>query len=107
MIGIVTGAVSRVVVIDIDTDEGREAIQAYILIDLDAYLSDSQRRTAPYFEAPAKCPSKTRWFPVRLRGEGGYVVRLRQERDRKAYAWMGGLSITREPAALPLSIYLY
>jgi hypothetical protein len=108
MVGIVTGVISGICVIDIDTDEGREAIQQYVSDSIVTPTCQTPKGGQHlYLKAPEKCPpNNARLVPgCDFRGEGGYVVAPPSMNGTgKAYAWMEGLSIEDvEPADLPLS----
>ena len=76
-IGIVTGSVSGLVVIDIDEAEGHEAIKEYIP-DMSNIPTVSTPRGGKhlYFKAPHPCPrNNTRLVPgCDFRGEGGFII---------------------------------
>ncbi len=112
MIGIVTGSISGVVVIDVDTEEGQEAISEYIP---DTLLMPTC--TTPkggkhlYFKAPEKpLSNNTRIIPgCDFRGEGGYVIAPPSVNETGgAYVWLEGLSVNEiEPPSLPCSYINY
>jgi hypothetical protein len=97
MIGIVTGAISKVVVIDVDTSEGREAIEKYIPDSLTAPTCQTPTGGLHlYFCHPGKQISNNiRTVPgCDFRGDGGYVIAPPSvNREGKSYAWLNGLSI--------------
>lgn len=105
-IGIVTGSISGIVVVDVDNDEGREAIQKYIP---DSLITPACRTPKGgqhlYFRAPEKTIfNNSRAVPgCDFRGEGGYVIAPPSKSGGgKAYTWLEGLSLDEvEPASLP------
>lgn len=105
MIGIVTGEISRVVVIDVDTPEGREAIEKYIPDSLMVPTCQTPKGGLHlYFSHPGK-PISNNVRTVKgcdFRGDGGYVIAPPSlNREGKSYAWLEGLSI-EEVAPPPL-----
>ncbi len=97
MIGIVTGSLSGVEVIDIDTEKGKEAIAQYIP---ESIVTPTCRTPREGQHLYFKCPDP----PLRnnkgmipgcdFRGEGGYVCAPPSRTGvGKAYEWLDGLSI--------------
>ncbi|MDD5007479.1 MAG: bifunctional DNA primase/polymerase [Syntrophorhabdaceae bacterium] len=106
MIGIVTGTISNLAVIDIDTDEGKEAIQEYIPDSLLMPIAETPKGGQHlYFKCPdPPLSNNTRIIPgCDLRGEGGYVIAPPSVNgDGKGYSWLPGLSIDEvAPPPLP------
>ena len=106
MIGIVTGRISGIVVIDIDTEEGREAIQDYIPDSLIIPTATTPKGGQHlYFKCPEKpLGNNARTIPgCDLRAEGGYIVAPPSVNGTgKRYEWLEGLSIDDvELPALP------
>lgn len=108
-IGLVTGKLSGIYVIDVDTDEGREAIAEY--------LSDSLETPSCitpgggehlYFASDDPIPNNTRAIPgCDFRGEGGYVVAPPSVNGSgKKYAWKDGLSFFDVELALLPECYI-
>ncbi len=106
MIGIVTGSISGVVVIDVDTEEGYDAIQRYIP---DWIVTPTCQTPKGGQHLYFKCPDKplgnnSRVIPgCDFRGEGGYVIGPPSKNSGgKGYVWRDGLSLGEvAPAALP------
>lgn len=76
-IGIVTGAISNLAVIDVDTEEGKEAIQEYIPDSLIMPICNTPKGGQHmYFTCPDdKLSNNARLIPgCDLRANGGYVV---------------------------------
>lgn len=103
MIGIVTGRLSDVCAIDVDTDEGKEAIQEYIP---DSLLMPTVQTPGGgqhmYFKPPENCPSNNSKLIIGcdFRGEGGYIIAPPSVNDAdKVYSWLDSLSI--DEVALP------
>ena len=106
MIGIVTGRISGIVVIDIDTEEGREAIQDYIPDSLIIPTATTPKGGQHlYFKCPENPPgNNARTIPgCDLRAEGGYIIAPPSMNGAtKCYEWLPGLSIEEvELPALP------
>lgn len=102
-IGIITGTVSGLAVIDIDTDDGKEEIQKYIP---DSLLMPTVNTPSGgqhyYFKCPdTKLSNNARTVPgCDLRANGGYVVAPPSSNGNgKAYTWQEGLNLTQ--VALP------
>jgi len=106
MIGIVTGSISGISVIDIDELRGQEEIQKYIpdslLIPTSQTPGGGQHL---YFKTPnPSIGNNARVIPgCDFRGEGGYIIAPPSMNGTgKPYTWLPGLSIAEvEPPALP------
>lgn len=107
MIGIVTGEISGILVIDCDTQEGYEAIQKLLP---DALLLPIARTPRGgwhlwfIYPAGSKITVGTGIMPgVDFRGEGGYVIAPPSVNgDGRSYAWGEGLALGEvEPPLLP------
>ncbi len=108
MIGIITGSISGVVVIDIDSAEGEQAVQEYIPDSLVIPTCQTPRGGKHlYFKHPGKpIPNNARIVPgCDFRGDGGLVIAPPSvNMEGKAYAWIEGFSIHEvEPPLLPES----
>ena len=109
MIGIVTGSISGIVVVDIDEAIGFEEIQKYIPDSL--LIPTTQTPSGGkhyYFKSPEKpLSNNTRLIPgCDFRGEGGYIIAPPSKNGTgKAYAWLEGLSI--DEVALPTLPHAY
>ncbi len=106
MIGIVTGAISGICVIDIDTTKGREEISRYISDSLVMPTCQSPSGGQHlYFKTPEKpIGNNVGVIPgCDFRGEGGFIVSPPSANGTgKAYEWLPGLSIGEVvPPALP------
>ena len=107
MIGICTGEISGLFVIDCDTQEGYEAIQKLIPDSLILPIARTPRGGWHlYFLYPIKCKLTigAGIMPgVDIRGEGGYIIAPPSiNADGKAYKWEDGLSLGEvEPPPLP------
>jgi len=104
MVGIVTGEISGLTVLDPDTDAGLTA--------LDEYLPDTlQTPTANtpgggrhiWFKHVPGIPNKARVLTdVDVRNDGGYIVAPPSKNGKGKYAWLSGLRPTEvKPAAMP------
>jgi len=111
MLGIVTGEISGILIIDCDTQEGYEAIQKLLP---DALLLPVARTPRGgwhlWFIYPtgSKITVGTGILPgVDFRGEGGYAVAPPSVNgDGKGYTWQEGLSLNEvEPATVPEAIF--
>ena len=112
MIGIVTGKISGICVIDIDEPQGHEEIQKYVS---DSLLMPTVRTPREghhlYFQCPNPAPgNNARVVPgCDFRGEGGYIIAPPSANGvGKAYEWAHGLSLDDvEPPALPEPYILF
>jgi hypothetical protein len=95
-IGIVTGMISNLAVIDVDTEEGKEAIQGYIPESLIMPVCSTPKSGQHmYFTCPdEKLTNNARVVPgCDLRANGGYVVCPPSDNGNgQAYAFLKGLS---------------
>ena len=76
-IGVATGVVSNLAVIDIDTDEGKEIIKEYIPSDLVTPMVSTPKGGTHYWFrcADPKLENNTRALPgIDFRANGGYVI---------------------------------
>ena len=107
-IGIVTGHISGISVIDIDTEEGKEEIQKYIPDSIIMPIANTPSGGQHYY---FKCKdvsltNNSRVVPgCDLRANGGYVIAPPSDNGNgRAYAWQEGLSIKDvDLPALPAS----
>ena len=103
-IGIVTGAISNLTVIDIDSNQGREALEE---ITPEALLTPTA--TTPgggehrYFRYQEGITNAVKFLSdCDARSEGGYIIAPPSSNGRGHYAWVKGLSIVdTEIAFLP------
>ena len=112
MVGIITGSISSIVVIDVDTEEGQEAISEYIPETLLMPTCKTPRGGKHlYFKAPEKplCNNVRIISGCDFRGEGGYVIAPPSVNETgEAYVWVEALSIDEvEPPPLPWSYKNY
>ncbi|MFO7553820.1 MAG: bifunctional DNA primase/polymerase [Desulfobacterales bacterium] len=111
MIGIVTGSISGVFVIDCDTEEGYQAIQKYIPDSLLTPLARTPRggwHLYFIFSNGMKLATRAKVIPgVDVRGEGGYIIAPPSVNGTgKTYAWVEGLSIENiPPVQAPEALY--
>jgi hypothetical protein len=110
MIGIVTGEISGLLVIDCDTQEGYDAIQGLIPDSLILPVARTPRGGWHlYFLFPQNCKLTvgTGIMPgVDFRGEGGYIIASPSiNADGKSYKWEEGLALNEiEAPPLPDAI---
>lgn len=97
-IGLVTGKVSGICVVDIDTEEGMEAIREYIPKDIKTPACTTPKGGQHwYFNQPLEdMGNNARAIPgCDFRGEGGYVLAPPSVNDKGThYKWLEGLKIT-------------
>jgi hypothetical protein len=76
MVGIVTGEVSGVMVIDCDTEKAYQEIQASLPEQLETWVSKTPRGYHIYFKYPEQKVSNAASIidKVDIRGEGGYII---------------------------------
>jgi hypothetical protein len=110
MIGIVTGEISGVFVIDCDSEEAYQAIQEYLPDNFITCIAKTPRGYHLYFLIPKDetIGSAAGVMPgVDIRGEGGYIIAPPSVNGTgKAYQWLEGLSIDEvPPAPCPDALY--
>ncbi|HOQ43386.1 MAG TPA: bifunctional DNA primase/polymerase [Smithellaceae bacterium] len=111
MIGIVTGEITGILVIDCDTLEGYEAIQRLLPDSIILPIARTPRGGWHlWFIYPkgSGITVGTGIMPgVDYRGEGGYIIAPPSINDAgKRYAWQEGLALGEvEPAAAPAALY--
>lgn len=110
-IGIVTGPVSNLAVVDIDTEEGRLAIQEYIPSDTPCPIVHTPRDGSHlYFAYPEGLEVRNNAGVVQgcdFRGTGGYVVAPPSRNGNgKAYHWMDDRNIKTTPKGVLPSKYI-
>mgnify|MGYP005843365365 FL=1 len=106
MIGIVTGSISGIVVIDVDDcDKGMQALSEYLTTDRVPTAKTPGGGYHLYFKAPKECLRNSTGTPpgVDFRGEGGYIIAPPSQNGvGKKYEWLKGLGLDEvEPPALP------
>lgn len=107
MIGIVTGQISGLFVIDCDTQEGFDAVQELLPDSLDIPTARTPRGGWHfYFQYPAGSglTIQAGIMPgVDYRGEGGYIIAApSMNGNGKGYEWLDGLSLAEvTPPPLP------
>jgi len=106
MIGIITGIISGICVIDVDTAEGQAAIDEILTDSLVTPTSSTPRGGQHlYFQMPDEdLRNNTGVVPgVDFRGNGGYVVAPTSVNiEGKPYKWLPGLGLHEvSPAPLP------
>ena len=112
MVGIVTGAISGISVIDVDESQGHEELQKYVPDSLLMPTAMTPRGGQHlYFKTPSpSIGNNARIIPgCDFRGEGGYVVAPPSTNGTgKAYTWLPGLSLQEiEPPPLPAAYLCY
>jgi len=99
-VGIVTGAVSGIAVVDIDGPLGEESVLKLCLPATVSVKSGKGRHM--YYRHPGShvknCSNIPGCEKVDIRGDGGYVVAPYSTHENgKVYAWMGGLEKLQDP----------
>lgn len=103
-VAIVTGPISGISVVDIDSDEAREVIEKQIPSNLVTPISQTPRSGYHYYFQSQNGLSNAAGFIPKAdyRGEGGYIIAPPSE----GYTWIPELSIDKvPPTPLPESIY--
>jgi len=108
-IGILTGEVSRLVVVDIDSVEAKENLKDRLnRYDLNAVPRSRTGRGWQLFFKPPRLPipNRTAILPnVDVRGEGGYIVAPPSlHRSGKTYKWE--VPLDGEPPQMPLELFM-
>jgi hypothetical protein len=104
-IGIVTGAISNLTVVDMDSADGLDAIQPHVN-GTKAPTASTPKGRHMYFRYADGVKNKTRFLKdCDVRSEGGYVVAPPSAIGQKQYAWVDGSSIRDTVIPdLPISI---
>lgn len=103
-IAIITGKISNLTVLDIDTEEGRTALNSITPKDFICPVaktpSGGEHRYCLYQEGVS---NKVRFIEgCDIRSEGGYVIAPPSKNGRGEWAWVSGLSITKiKPPLIP------
>jgi len=104
MIGIITGAISGIFVIDCDSAEAYRRVQELLPDAFITCIARTPRGYHLYFVYSKDIGNAAGIMPgVDIRGEGGYIIAPPSENGNgKAYHWLEGLSIFEEdPAPCP------
>jgi len=104
-VAIVTGKVSNLTVVDIDSKEGEKAIQQYVPLDIQTPLVMTPRGGYHiYFQHEAEIRNKTQFLKdCDIRSEGGYVVAPPSKNGSgNPYTWIreNALNCVRMPSSL-------
>jgi hypothetical protein len=107
-VGLITGELSRIVVIDVDDpDAGMQALSECLTTAKTPTARTPRGGLHLYFKAPEKCPSNATGCPkgVDFRGEGGYIIAPPSVNGvGKGYEWLPSLSLDEiEPPPLPVA----
>ena len=109
-IGIITGAISNLTVVDIDSKDGsRDGFDAIEEITPDGLLTPTASSPSGgehrYFTFLEGSRNKVRFLPdCDLRSEGGYIIAPPSQNGRGPYGWKDGLSIAEIPVCkMPVS----
>jgi len=110
MIGIVTGEISGVFVVDCDNEDAYQKIQELLPDNFVSCIVKSPRGYHIYlfYSASQTIGNATGIMPgVDIRGEGGYIIAPPSvNAEGKAYSWLPGVSVDEvAPAAAPDAIY--
>lgn len=115
MIGIVTGQISNLFVVDCDTEEGYKSVQELLLDSLNIPRARTPRGGWHlYFQNPqdSRLTTMAGIMPgVDIRGEGGYIIAApSMNGNGKGYEWLDGLSLAEVapppvPGALLSALY--
>lgn len=107
-VGIVTGAVSGLVVVDMDTEEAHEAVDGLLPESCITPIARTQSGGYHYyFKHPGYevGNSAGRIEHVDVRGDGGYVVAPPTNGEKGKYAWQNGTGMGKVPVSdLPESL---
>jgi len=106
--GIVTGSVSNIMVVDVDTEEGRTALHEYLPDSLDIPIV-----TTPsggwhyYFKYRAGLPNKARVLTgCDVRTEGGFIVAPPSKNGNGGYKWDDTANIKQiDPPEMPDTLF--
>lgn len=113
-IGLVTGKISNLTVVDADSQEGKEAVENYLSDDFETPISKTPRGWHYYFRYTdglrnSTSKQKPLLTDCDIRSEGGYVVApptvFNNNGSIKSYTWLERLKIGKTPIqSLPSSL---
>lgn len=108
-VGIITGTISGLDVVDIDSQKGMDAVNELIPDSMVAPVARSPRGGWHHYHEHLEGIGNAARFitDVDLRGDGGYIIAPPSIGENgRAYAWIKGLSIFEvEPCPLPKPLY--
>jgi hypothetical protein len=107
MIGLVTGQISGLFVVDCDTQEGFDTVQGHLPDSLEIPTARTPRGGWHfYFQNPVNSGLTTKagiLAGVDIRGEGGYIIAAPSKNaEGKLYGWLEGLSLAEVAPPPPL-----
>ena len=106
--GIVTGAISGLMVVDVDSEQGHDELNKLLP---DSLITPTSRTPSGgwhyYFAYQNGLPNKARIMKdCDIRTDGGYIIAPPSQNEKGKYAWIEGLSISEvSPAAMPKLLY--
>lgn len=108
-IGIVTGSISNLTVIDIDSAAGLQAIEEItpenMITPIATSPSGGQHRYFQYYEGLG---NSVRFITdCDIRSEGGYIIAPPSQNGRGNYTWINGLSIANTDLSIIPSAYIH
>jgi len=107
-IGLVTGKVSGIDVVDCDSEKGRDALNEFLSDSIVLPISKTPKGWHYFFSHKEGLSNGVRVITdCDLRTEGGYIIVPPSKNGAgKSYAWMQGLSIADiKPAAMPEMLF--
>ncbi len=108
-IGLVTGAISGLMVVDVDTQKGLDALNEFLPDNLITPIAETPGGGWHYnFKYQKGLVNKARVITdCDIRTDGGYIIAAPSIGENgKAYAWIDGLSIAKvEPATMPAMLF--
>jgi len=102
-VAIVTGEISGLTVVDIDSDEGKDAVEEYLPDNLITPSADTPRGKHLYFQFTPGIPNKAKIITdCDTRTTGGYIIAPPSKNRSKVYTWLDGLNpIDVNPIPMP------
>ncbi len=107
MLGAVTGQMSDLVTVDVDTDEGRQAIEEYIPdnLEIPTFTTPSGGYQMCFRAPTEKIPGSVRFLPgVDYRGEKSLAILPPSSNIKGKYVWIEGCPPLTERPELPHAI---
>lgn len=107
-IGIVTGKISNLTVIDTDSQEGQNAVFEFIPDSLEFPITKTPRGFHNWFEhQPGLRSGPGNLKDTDIKTDGGYIIAPPSQNGKgKAYAWLEGLKITDvRPPPMPSMLF--
>lgn len=108
MLGALTGRMSNLVTVDVDTDEGRQAIEEYIpdSLEIPTFNTPSGGYQMCFSAPTEEIPGKVRFLPgIDYRGDRSIAILPPSHNVKGRYGWVAGCPPISERPPLPHAIH--